>query len=1008
MAYTLEQALGIDCGVLKTLIDDYNNNLIPNALAEVNSGNLSQFDYEQKINDIQDLRTDVGILETAYVEKNCATTININPLKPEPIISVSSTLNFGNVEIGKTKSDSFTVTNSGNADLIITNFFINPSPQFTLGSGWPANVSPNNPITLKPGESTSALEVIFSPTGDTQYNTRISFFTTPINVAGNNAISISGRGVQPTDLGVDSPLGRKATGTTRIFVLRNVREVYVKSKNNPDINSPYFDSRETIGGVRLIADIWQCYTKPGQQQRTQKMVLDGVTIGRAVGSFWYEDCDQFIGGLLPAYQYYYNETDLKNYRSWKKEELASLATTGGANFFDEINQSILATPINVNESIRFKNLLDAVADEIDDGTGFWGEFNANNPDAITCGQFQKASGLYVHNVVSAKLTAKSSVKIYDGRNDQKQTRSVTTNVKIPDLLSAISGIPERTIPLAYISKVGFGRLSCLSPNTGCYVVDEKPATDPLRGGIVKRPVGEQIVKLAKNGRSAVPEQIPSDPCYRGYRTKYIRGFVHEQKWEVQLNCLGGIFNEYEWRVEDSLFEQEGQEFEVWEDVQFAGTEIGFNDVCIPDEVVKDQEPYVDASDIRGCYELHTSKIFHKYPDYSVPGMEDYIKGPQTLTTQDYSGLGPGIKLSRKVQRADCIDTPVRVFHPLIKGKDIMAARDILVTKGLFNHTQSLLSYSTSSKQSNESKKYYYDIVDETRVINGEPVTYLSVAYGNKYGSGSLYEGYEFNDSPSRAVYGQYRLLALDQSETEFKFYNSGSYGSTRKDIYAISFNRDSLTDRIDPGNFELSLSGNGGIITLIDNSSDILEDKFSNQYVYSYFDVVSGSLSEGIHPSGSGTPSTNPNFTTYGRVYPNLGFIVLDAEKLDNEILLGTDLGNNVEGDNAYKIFTAISGAASLGYPLKARSSKNKKTNHYFVRVGAATSNYTNNPTITDETLSNDNYIKNEYFKYRPTTYITTVGLYNDMNELLAVAKLSKPILKTPDKDILIKIRLNW
>jgi hypothetical protein len=34
--------------------------------------------------------------------------------------------------------------------------------------------------------------------------------------------------------------------------------------------------------------------------------------------------------------------------------------------------------------------------------------------------------------------------------------------------------------------------------------------------------------------------------------------------------------------------------------------------------------------------------------------------------------------------------------------------------------------------------------------------------------------------------------------------------------------------------------------------------------------------------------------------------------------------------------------------------------------------------------------------------------LYNDAEELLAVAKLSKPVKKTPETDILIKIRLNW
>jgi len=43
-----------------------------------------------------------------------------------------------------------------------------------------------------------------------------------------------------------------------------------------------------------------------------------------------------------------------------------------------------------------------------------------------------------------------------------------------------------------------------------------------------------------------------------------------------------------------------------------------------------------------------------------------------------------------------------------------------------------------------------------------------------------------------------------------------------------------------------------------------------------------------------------------------------------------------------------------------------------------------------------------------PTTYITTVGLYNDANELLAVAKLSQPLTKDFTKEALIKVKLDY
>jgi hypothetical protein len=916
------------------------------------------------------------------------------PVQQQASISVDGALNFGDIEVGTSSTKSFKITNTGQANLEISSYTITQDPVF-LTYNWP-QIDPTNPLIIPPGSSQS-LSITYTPSSTNRSSITIKFFANN-SIGGTDTIQIIGTG---KDAGEESPLGKKKTGSSRYFVLKNIREVYTQTKNNPDINSPYFDSRTTKHSARIVADIWQCFTKPGATSTTTSQIMEGVVIAKGVGSFWYEDCDEFIGGLLPAYQYFYDSSKINDIRDWVKLDPSSIAISSNDSGLTLQNSQNVPT---VDQLRRSRNIILAIAEEIENGTSFWGEFDKNNQNASSCNKFS-GTGSYLSAVLNANFERKSSIKIYDGRSDQKQTRSLSiTDPNKPDLVTAISGNPEKTLSLAYISKKAYGRLSCLSPKSGCYVIDETPL------GI--REVGETIIRLATNGRSSLPEQIPSDPCYRGYKTKYIRGRICERQWLVNLNCLGAIFPEYEWRPADELFEQRGESFEVWEDVEFAGTEIGFNDVCNPKELAKEQEPYIDASDIRGCYELHTVKIFHKYPDYQMPGMEDFIKGPEVLSTIDYSGLaeklGPGVKLSKKIPRADCIDTPIRVYHPLIKGKDIMPAKDILITKGLFNYTQSLLSYSTSSIQPLSSKKYYYDVVDETRIVNGNPVSYFSVAYGNKYGLGSLYEGYELNDSPSRAIYGQYRLLALESPENEFKFYNTASYSSGRKDIYVISFNRDSLTDRIDPGNFEISLSGSNEILTLIDNSKDILEDKFSNEYVYSSFDIVSGSLSNGIEPSGIGNAVTNNTFTTYGKVYPNLGFIVLDAEKLDNEIGLGTNLGDNVDGNNSHKLFTAISGAANIGLPMKVRSSKNKKTNHYFVRVGASTSNYTNNPTIVDEQISGSRYIQNEYFKYRPTTYITTVGLYDDSNELLAVAKISKPILKTPDKDILIKIRLNW
>ena len=43
-----------------------------------------------------------------------------------------------------------------------------------------------------------------------------------------------------------------------------------------------------------------------------------------------------------------------------------------------------------------------------------------------------------------------------------------------------------------------------------------------------------------------------------------------------------------------------------------------------------------------------------------------------------------------------------------------------------------------------------------------------------------------------------------------------------------------------------------------------------------------------------------------------------------------------------------------------------------------------------------------------PVTYITTVGLYNDSNDLVAVAKLSQPVVKDFTKESLIRVKLDY
>ena len=77
----------------------------------------------------------------------------------------------------------------------------------------------------------------------------------------------------------------------------------------------------------------------------------------------------------------------------------------------------------------------------------------------------------------------------------------------------------------------------------------------------------------------------------------------------------------------------------------------------------------------------------------------------------------------------------------------------------------------------------------------------------------------------------------------------------------------------------------------------------------------------------------------------------------------------------------------------------------YFCRASHNKFNYSNNPTYLS---SSSIRVKNNNKDNPPIAYITTIGLYNSSNELLAVAKLSEPLRKDPTNELTLRVRLDY
>ena len=172
------------------------------------------------------------------------------------------------------------------------------------------------------------------------------------------------------------------------------------------------------------------------------------------------------------------------------------------------------------------------------------------------------------------------------------------------------------------------------------------------------------------------------------------------------------------------------------------------------------------------------------------------------------------------------------IYTAFTNEDVVEGGTKRVTRGLWSgNSGELTVFHTSSFQSNTQKAYYYEIYNGLpSVSTNEPQ--FSIAYGHYAGSGSAGTN---EDSPSSAIYSQLQQILLPASQKFFRFNDTN-----QNDVYAIAINRARLKDRLDPGNWELCISGSGGnnMLRLIDDSGDRDQSGNARQTKYN---VVSGS-----------------------------------------------------------------------------------------------------------------------------------------------------------------------
>jgi len=134
-----------------------------------------------------------------------------------------------------------------------------------------------------------------------------------------------------------------------------------------------------------------------------------------------------------------------------------------------------------------------------------------------------------------------------------------------------------------------------------------------------------------------------------------------------------------------------------------------------------------------------------------------------------------------------------------------------------------------------------------------------------------------------------------------------------------------------------------------------------------------------------------------------MGAVILGPTQLDASSSIVTARNSETNDYNGLKLFTHISASQYFS----GKSEEYLKSTYYFINILNGQYNFTSNPTFISGSAT-DGIFRWQSMIADPQVYVTTVGLYNDNNELLAVAKLSKPLLKNFTKQISITAKLDF
>ena len=331
---------------------------------------------------------------------------------------------------------------------------------------------------------------------------------------------------------------------------------------------------------------------------------------------------------------------------------------------------------------------------------------------------------------------------------------------------------------------------------------------------------------------------------------------------------------------------------------------------------------------------------------------------------------------------------------------------------------------TSSNLTSTNESYFFGIANSSTAATEE----WNIAFGDTEGHGALVEA--DTKSETEAIYKQYAGLLLAPTEVTGGFFisspaSSGAISSGKdKEIFVLSARRSNMKDRLNKGTWTVVLSGSGangkagsGPLSLTDDSAN---DSPTATPVGDRYNIVSGA---------AGTIVSESTARNFGFFYPDMGILVFSAAELSASIPSHTAAANknkpvqfgpatDATAVSQSGFTTSVSQSANQntalrflnclkpnGAKLDFRDEEDQVSAQYFCRVRSGQMNFSNNPTFVSGSL---NELRQKTMRSNPTTFITSVQLYNNAGEMVAVGNLSTPLKKNFQSEATIKVKLTY